>query len=211
MKRLLTAALLALASNPLLAAPLNEYQARWAEIKYQLSGSRQEKAFADLNEDIHQELTVNSDDADYLIWSGIIGASYAGARGGLGALKYVKQARSELEKALEIDPGALEGSAYTSLGSLYYQVPGWPIAFGSDKKAEMLLKQALALNPDGIDPNYFYGEFLIRQKRYDEAAAHLDRALRAPDRPGRSLADRGRRDEIRLLQEQLRAESGKAR
>ena len=66
MKRLLTAALLVLASNPLLAEPLNEYQSRWAEIKYQLSGSRQEKAFEDLNDDIHRELTMQPDDAGYL-------------------------------------------------------------------------------------------------------------------------------------------------
>jgi len=211
MKRLLTAALLALASNPLLAEPLTEYQARWAEIKYQLSGARQEKAFAELNDDIHRELQDNPDAADYLIWSGIIGASYAGARGGLGALKYGKQARSELEKALELDPDALDGSGYTSLGSLYYQVPGWPLGFGDEKKAEKLLKQALSLNPDGIDPNYFYGDLLVRQKRYDEAAAHLEKALQAPDRPGRSLADRGRREEIRELQEQLPAEHGEAK
>ncbi|NVK41633.1 MAG: tetratricopeptide repeat protein [Oceanospirillaceae bacterium] len=210
MKRLLTAALLVLASNPLLAEPLNEYQSRWAEIKYQLSGSRQEKAFEDLNDDIHRELTMQPDDAGYLIWSAIIGSSYAGARGGLGALKYVKAARNELEKAIEIDASALDGSAYTSLGSLYYQVPGWPVAFGSDKKAEEMLQKALALNPDGIDPNYFYGDFLVRQKRYDEAIKYLDKALQAPDRPGRSLADRGRRDEVRQLLEQARLELGDA-
>ena len=36
---------------------------------------------------------------------------------------------------MAIDPKALDGSAYASLGSLFYQVPGWPIGFGDDKKA----------------------------------------------------------------------------
>jgi hypothetical protein len=58
---------------------------------------------------------------------------------------------------MAIDPRALQGSAYTSLGSLYYQVPGWPIGFGDDKRAEAMLLKALEINPDGIDPNYFYG------------------------------------------------------
>ena len=59
----------------------------------------------------------------------------------------------------------LNGSVYTSLGSLYYQVPGWPIGFGSDKKAESYLKKALAVNPDGMDPNYFYGDFMLQEKK----------------------------------------------
>jgi Tfp pilus assembly protein PilF len=50
-------------------------------------------------------------------------------------------------------------------GALYYQVPGWPIGFGDKDKANELLKKALALNPDGIDPNYFYGDFLLKEKK----------------------------------------------
>ena len=102
-----------------------------------------------------------------------------------------------------IDPQALAGSAYTSLGSLYYQVPGWPIGFGDDEKAEKMLTQALAINPDGLDPNYFYGDFLQRQKRYEEARAALEKALAAKDRPGRELADNGRRAEATALLQQV--------
>jgi len=129
----------------------------------------------------------------------------AGAKGGLGALGLVKEAKAELETALRLDPQALDGSAYTSLGSLYYQVPGWPVGFGDDAQAEKLLKQALAINPGGIDPNYFYGDFLARQKRYAEARTALERALAAPDRPGRASADAGRRAEARRLLEQVAA------
>lgn len=104
---------------------------------------------------------------------------------------------------MAIDPQALAGSAYTSLGSLYYQVPGWPIGFGDDEKAEKMLTQALAINPDGLDPNYFYGDFLQRQKRYEEARAALEKALAAKDRPGRELADKGRRAEATALLQQV--------
>jgi len=211
MKRLLTAALLALVSNTLLAAPLSEYQSRWAEIKYQLNEQQQEKAFSALSDEIHQELSTQPDDPGYLVWSAIIDASYAGAHGGLGALKYVKQAKRELEQVISLDANALEGSAYTSLGSLYYQVPGWPIGFGNDDKAQELLLQALAINPDGIDPNFFYGDFLAEQKRYAQAATYLEKALNAPDRPGRALADSGRRTEARQRLEQVQRELGSAK
>ena len=51
------------------------------------------------------------------------------------------QAKKLFERAIKLDPAAMDGSAYTSLGSLYYQVPGWPVGFGDDDKAkEMLLK-----------------------------------------------------------------------
>ena len=35
----------------------------------------------------------------------------------------------------------------SSLGVLYYKVPGWPIGFGDKDKARDLLQKALAVNP----------------------------------------------------------------
>ncbi len=72
---------------------------------------------------------------------------------------------------------ALQGSAYTSLGALYYQVPGWPIAFGNDKKARQLLDKAILVNPGGLDSNYFYGDFLVHEKQYERASVVLNKAL----------------------------------
>lgn len=178
---------------------LQQLQSRWAEINYQLPEAQREAAFAKLGEQAQQAVAAEPKAAELLIWRGIILSTYAGAKGGLGALGLVKQAKASLEQALAEDPQALSGSAYTSLGSLYYQVPGWPVGFGDDQKAEALLKQALSINPDGIDPNYFYGDFLQRNKRYAEAKAALEKALQAPARPGRELADQGRRQEVEAL------------
>ncbi|MCB1601512.1 MAG: tetratricopeptide repeat protein [Xanthomonadales bacterium] len=116
-----------------------------------------------------------------------------------------KQARQSLEAAIKINPAALDGSAYTSLGSLYYQVPGWPVGFGDDDKAEELLKKALALAPDGIDANFFYGDYLMDQGRYGEAIAVLEHAAAAAPRPGRELADQGRQAEIQAKLAKARA------
>lgn len=76
-------------------------------------------------------------------------------------------------------------------------IPGWPVGFGDDEKAEKLLKQALAINPTGIDPNFFYGDFLLEQGDKAQAKIYLDKALAAPARPGREVADEGRKTEIR--------------
>ena len=179
------------------ADTLPSIQQQWAHCQYQQTGKAKESCLEQLSSQADQASAKEAFRTDLLIWSAIVKSTWAGAKGGLGALSLVKEAKAKLEIAIKQDPRALEGSAYTSLGSLYYQVPGWPVGFGDDEKAEQLLKQALAINPNGIDPNYFYGDFLLDQGRKDEARAYLDKALAAPSRPGREVADEGRRGEIR--------------
>ncbi|MBW7472044.1 tetratricopeptide repeat protein [Marinobacter sp. F4218] len=192
---------------PALAADLNaelaDIQQRWAEIQYQVPEDQKEKAFEALADTAEAFVARYPGHAEPLIWQGIVLSTYAGAKGGLGALGLVKDARESLEAALAIDPRSLEGSAYTSLGSLYYQVPGWPLGFGDDDKARKYLEKALAINPDGIDPNFFYGDFLREQDQPEQARRYLEKVLEAPSRPGRELADTGRRDEARQLLQTL--------
>lgn len=175
---------------------LAQIQHRWAEVQYQTPEKGKEKAFETLAVDAKAFVSRYPDRAEPLIWQGIVLSTYAGAKGGLGALGLVKDAKKALEAAIEIDPDALEGSAYTSLGSLYYQVPGWPLSFGDDKQAEKYLRKSLAVNPEGIDPNYFFGDFLLEQGEKSRAKIYLNNALKAQPRPGRELADAGRRQEI---------------
>jgi tetratricopeptide (TPR) repeat protein len=197
---LISIALLALAivSNAMagLSSDLQHLQDRWAEINYQMQGKAQESAFDVLVSEADTFVAQHPASAEVLIWTAIIKSTYASTKGGLGALALVKTAKTELEAALNFDANALQGSAYTSLGALYYSVPGWPVGFGDEDKAEELLKQGLAINPDGIDPNFFYASFLITEKRYAEARSSLEKAQKAAPRPGRTLADSGRRQEV---------------
>ena len=179
-----------------LVAPI---QARWAEIKYQQPAKEQAQLYRSLAEQAHQVSETHPNEAAVLIWEGIVLSSEAGARGGLGALSLAKDAKVLLEESLKLDERALGGSAYTSLATLYAKVPGWPLGFGDKVQAEALFKKSLAINPDGIDPNYFYGEYLIETGRISEGRVFLERALNAPARPGRALADAGRQREIRAL------------
>lgn len=177
-------------------APL---QQRWAEINYQLDEDKREKAFTGLVGTADQVVAANADKAEAYIWRGIIKSSLAGAKGGLGALGVAEDSKADFEKALALDANALQGSAYTSLGVLYFKVPGWPIGFGSNKKAAELLTKALTINPQGIDPNYFYAELLTDKRDYSQAMRYLEQAKQAPKRPGRESADAGRQQEIAML------------
>ena len=184
---------------------VNHLQQSWAQIKYGTPAAGQEQQFERLRADAEQVAARNPGSADVLVWYAIIESTYAGAKGGLGAMKYVKNAKKSLEQALAINPDALAGSAYTSLGSLYYQVPGWPIGFGDDAKAQEMLRKGLAVNPDGIDSNFFYGDYLFRKGDVQNAERFLRKALQAPPRPGRKLADDGRRSEIEQLLQKIAA------
>jgi tetratricopeptide (TPR) repeat protein len=176
----------------------------WERIKYKVPPKEQEEAYEKLAKESARVVTQYGARAEPAIWHGIVEASYAGAKGGLGGLSLARSARKSFEQALAIDPKALDGSAYTSLGSLYYQVPGWPIGFGDDRKALELLQKGLEINPDGIDPNYFYGDFLLRTGDHAGAERALRKALQAPPREGRQLADEGRRSEVTALLEKVR-------
>jgi cytochrome c-type biogenesis protein CcmH/NrfG len=178
-------------------------QQRWAEVSYQLDDDKRADAFAQLLAQADEVVQANAGKAEAYIWRGIVASGYAGAKGGLGALSLAKQSKADLEQALQLDDTALLGSAYTSLGALYYKVPGWPVGFGSDKKARLMLEKALALNPQGIDPNYFYAEFLMQQRDYTAAMRYLEIAKQAPARPDRLLADSGRRQELQQLEKKL--------
>jgi tetratricopeptide (TPR) repeat protein len=193
------------------AAPVDdavaEVQRDWEAIKYKTTPKAHEVRFEELAAKAHKVSVAFPDRAEPLIWEGIVVSSLAGAKGGLGALGLVKQAKSLYESALLLKPDALDGSAYNSLGVLYYKVPGWPIGFGDKAKAQELLQKALAINPKGIDPNFFYGEYLVETGKPREAVAYLERALDAPARPGREIADAGRRDEVKTLLDKAKADA----
>lgn len=180
-------------------------QEQWAVANYSIvSTAERKRALESLSVRAHRFAEQNPQRAEPLIWEGIVLSTYAGVKGGLGALGIAKKSRAALEAALKIDPNALDGSAYTSLGALYSKVPGFPLGFGNDEKAKELLLKALSLNPYGIDSNYFYAQYLCDRNECAEAARYLERAAQAAPRPGRELADEGRHREVLALMAQAK-------
>jgi tetratricopeptide (TPR) repeat protein len=193
-----------------LAAPVDDavadLQRDWETIRYRTPTAQHAERFEALAGKAHKVVETYPNRAEPLIWNGIIVSTLAGAKGGLGALSLAKDAKSMYEQALKLNPNALDGSAYNSLAVLYYKVPGWPLGFGDKAKAKELLDKAVAINPKGIDPNYFYGEYLVETGKPAEAIPYLERSLAAPARAGREVADAGRKDEARALLDKVRAQ-----
>ena len=200
----------ALLTSTAFAAPVDDavsdLQREWETIRYRTPVAQHAERFEKLAARAQATVQTYPDRAEPLVWNGIIVSTLAGAKGGLGALSLAKEAKGMYEQALKLNPNALDGSAYNSLAVLYYKVPGWPLGFGDKAKAKELLDKAVAINPKGIDPNYFYGEYLVETGKPAEAIPYLERSLAAPARAGREVADAGRKDEARALLDKVRAQ-----
>jgi tetratricopeptide (TPR) repeat protein len=203
---LLPATLFAQSSEDVVA----RLQHDWAIANYELAGDDQIKAYEALIGEAEAAVAGNPQSAEILVWDGIIKSAFAGVKGGVGALSYAKKARKSLEASMKIDDKALNGSAYASLGTLYFKVPGWPLGFGNDKKAVQLLQKALEINPDGIDSNYFYADYLREKKDFENAEKHLLKAQQAVPRPDRPVADAGRQQEILVALGEVREKLDRA-
>jgi len=158
MKKFTLAAYLSIVSvfsSPVFAdeqSDLLAIQQQWAVANYELKDDAQIKAFTQLSEQSAQFIENYPNSANSYTWNGIVLASFAGAKGGLGALGYAKDAKASLEQALKIDDSALGGSAYASLepytvkyqgGQLALVMMTPPISFLS--KHSLLIKKALIL------------------------------------------------------------------
>lgn len=180
---------------------VSELRAAWDEANFVLRGDIQKTTIHELVESCTPLLENLPENQSALIWCGIVKSSYAGHAGALSAMKYAKAARVDLEAALELGEGEMAGAANTSLGTLYFKVPGWPIGFGNEDKARELLEAGLAANPQDLDANFFMADFLIEEGEWDEAQSYLDAASAAPLTPGRESAYQGRQKEIAALLE----------
>ncbi len=170
---------------------------QWDHIHYQMAADDRAAAYEALATKAAAVAKAYPDAAEPRIWQAIALASLAGEKGGLSALGLVKRARKLLLAAERLNPEAMQGSVYVTLGSLYDQVPGWPISFGDRDKARAYLERALRIAPDSMGANYFMADFLIRHKQYAAARGYLQKVLAAPDLKQRPVYSKGRKAEAR--------------
>jgi tetratricopeptide (TPR) repeat protein len=197
----LLVALLVAGSGPIcswaadgLSPEVRRLQTRWEAIKFGVpEGDDQTNQMNALGEEADAVATRLAGMPESLIWDGIITSERASMASTFYALGFAKRARDILEQAYNLDPARLDAGATTSLGVLYYRVPGFPIGFGDKVKARQLLEQAIKLAPNGLDAWYFCGDFLYTQNEFPKAAAVFQHALKIPAHPDRPLWDKNRR------------------
>lgn len=185
---------------------VQQLQHDWDVIRYQTPATQRDKRYQALASRAHALAAAHAGRAEPVLWEGIALASLADERGRFGGLGLARQAKRLYEEAIRLAPDAPDGAAYQGLGALYAAVPGWPLGFGDRRRAEALMHAALDRNPQGLDANVAYGALLLAEHRPADALPYLERALQAPGRPGRQIADAGRREEARQLIAQARAQ-----
>jgi tetratricopeptide (TPR) repeat protein len=194
--------------DPALDKAIRHLQTEWENIKFDVpEGDKQTTLMNALGEEADAVAARFPTRVEALIWDGILTSERASMASAFSALSLAKRARDMLEKANQMDPAALDAGAPTSLGVLYYRVPGFPIGFGDKSKARHLLEQAVHIAPNGLDAWYFYGDFLYSQKDFAKAAEVLRHALALPAHPDRPLWDHNRRLVIQELLAKLPAKS----
>jgi len=162
-----------------MAERVSKIEASWANTSETKPTTERENAFLSLVNDISDVVIAFPDQAEPLIIKSTILLTMAKDASSFVALGLVNQAKTLLDKAIQIDPKAREGSALVTMGVIYHKTPGWPIAFGDDQEAENYLLRALQVNPNGVSSNYYYAALLLEQGNEEQAASHLTKAVNA--------------------------------
>ncbi len=172
----------ALGAEPL-PFSIPQIEQQWDEIYYHWPEEQRKEGLTQLLAHIKSLKKQQPNQAELLIWEAIVLVTRTGVAPDLSALSNLEEARNLLQQAIKINPSALDGAAYLALGCLYYQAPGWPISFGDNKKAEQYLRKALALNPEGIEANYYFADFLRQTGYFQEALKYFQKTAVLPDNP----------------------------
>lgn len=193
MIRATTVVFLILFAGPLAASELSNSLAslenEWATTYYQASETQQRQTYPQLLNKAAELVKRYPQSTEPKIWLATVMVSNAALESSLTVLATLDEAKDLLEESIRQNPSALNGAAYLTLGTLYYRVPGWPVSFGDNQAAEQMLKTSLQINPHGVDANYFYGDYLLRQERIAEAEAYFRKATQVSVRKQQLLND----------------------
>ena len=173
---LVTGEPLAIAPTSSLEEQLTREKNEWTQANYELPENQRSDFLASLQNRAHALSLTYPDHAEPLVWEGIITATHAKYQNPFSALSSAREARDLLLHAIAINPAVMDGSALVTLGALYARVPKLG-SFGDDDKARLYLKQALTLDPNNIDANYFYGKFLLEQGDKQQATFFMKKAV----------------------------------
>ncbi|MCF6301175.1 MAG: hypothetical protein L3J52_08680 [Proteobacteria bacterium] len=184
---------------PTVGQSLIYIQKQLAVNKYILTPEKQQAAYEKLALFATQLVFDNSNNPEALIYEGLVYSSFAKIKGPLGKVKLEKHAKRSFELAIKLDGKALDGVAYTYLGALYYEAMEH-LSVGDEIKALKYLEKGLALNPNGVDSNYYYALYLMEKSRqYKKAKQHLIKAINAIPDLSDEIEAQGKKAEIERL------------
>lgn len=183
------------------AADTNALARRWDHINFEVHDNQVAQTEAgELEQQAEALAESDPHNPEPLIWEALAVLAKADARHNFSSLSLADRARHLLEKASAMGASGEDGAfADAVLGTLYDEMPGFPLGFGDRRKAGVWFSKAVSVAPDDIDVNVLYGTYLLHQRDYAGAAAAAKRALAAKPQPDREMRDRYRRQEAQAL------------
>lgn len=183
---------------------VQQIEDEWAEVFYKLPSRQQVAPFKDLLVRTRALRDIYPQRAEPLVMEAIILCTLAASDWGFDSLSRLQDARELLIRSIDRDPRAMDGTAFITLGNLYFRLPGWPISYGDDELALHYLEAAEKMFPDAVDTNFFLGDYWLHEGDHDKAIAYLLKAEKAPVRPGQRLSDEKLKEELQVSLEAAR-------
>jgi len=134
-------------------------------------------------------------------WFALSAGKYGKLHGIVRSLFLVKPMKTACNKIIAKNPGYEEGSAYTILGAIEYEVPGGDLALCID-----YCSKKLKYEPDDITANLYLGKAYNKQKEYAKAKERLEHLI-ATAKP-RYKDERDDVAEAKVLLEEVKASLG---
>ncbi|MEE9345687.1 MAG: hypothetical protein V3U88_08780 [Methylococcales bacterium] len=186
--------------NAVVCTAPGELEANWAKIRYQTPANQRMDMYETMLRSLDKAPQQCLATAEYLIIEAMIRGSMIKLKSSsFSTLKKINKIQKLLDQAINKNPAAMDGLGWTLLGLLFDKSPGWPLSIGHDDKAENAYKKGLEYNPDGIDTNYYFGDFLRRKDLPLQAQRYLLIASQAKQRAGREIAHQGRLKDVQRV------------
>jgi len=134
MKKTTTVAILLFISLPAFCSSLNKslqkIESTWAFSYYQQDADQQKASYSKLLKQAKELSDKYPKAEEPKIWQAVLLSTNAAYETPFTALSSLNKAKELLEEAIIKQPRALQGTAFVTLGTLYYMTPSWPVAFG---------------------------------------------------------------------------------
>ncbi len=158
----------------------NNYEGYWrlAKVIYFLANNlpkkEKEKFLKEGIEIAKKAIKLNSNRAEGHFWYASLLGAYAEMKG-IRGFSYLEEIKKEFNLALKCDSTVEDGSAYTALGRMYYQLPSF--VGGSLEKSLLYLLKAKIISPNNPYTKLYLADTYLALKRKEEAKRELEELI----------------------------------
>jgi tetratricopeptide (TPR) repeat protein len=128
-----------------------------------------------------------------LLWYIANFSKYGEAKGIVSSAKegLADKIKTYTKKLMDLDPEFADGAPHKLMGVINYKVPNIPffLTWPSKEVAEEHLIKAIKINPKSISNIYYYAEFLVGERRNQEAKILLEKIISASPREDALIED----------------------